>query len=80
MKKRSTNKIAAARFFWHQVEGRAPLMRYGLLLFFTLLSSQLYAQVTVSGLVKDSQGATLPGVSVKLKGTAIASGTDAATT
>jgi hypothetical protein len=45
------------------------LWRFVLLLFLTMMSLDLLAQVTVSGVVTDQDGNTLPGVNVFEKGT-----------
>lgn len=43
--------------------------KWNLILFFTMTTFMVYAQSTISGRVKDSEGLPLPGVSVILQGT-----------
>jgi TonB-dependent SusC/RagA subfamily outer membrane receptor len=58
---------------WLRGLGFAMLM---ILINFVVLSASAQSTIKVSGVVKDSKGATLPGVSVKVKGTSIGSLTD----
>ncbi len=63
----------------HQTIKILPLKKHFclLLLAFFAFSFDALAQTIVTGTVKDETGITLPGVSVKLKGTLIATSTDA---
>jgi TonB-linked SusC/RagA family outer membrane protein len=55
---------------------RLLLKKSSLLLFFLALSLGAAAQKVVTGVVKDVNGASLPGVGVKVKGTSTSSSTD----
>src|SRR5882757_2738880 len=60
----------------HRGKFMKGLFKYGTLLMLLLLSLSTFAQSTVQGTVNDEKGQSIPGVTVKVKGTTAGTITD----